>query len=136
MVAKRFTHVDQFNSDAVKFAGASASADVVAGENKNIDYTAPFDLLVTGAVVIVKGAKIDDKVSLQVAHPQAGVLETFVTDWFMSDDQSEQFALQLNYPANIPAGLIIRALYKAADGLIGTRQVRVNYLLHKVIQQE
>lgn len=134
MPAKRFTHIDQFNSDAVKFAGAAASGDVLALETKNVDYTVPFDVVLTGAVVIVKNASIDDKISLHVAHPVAGIMETFVTDWFMAEDDNQQFALQLNYPANIPAGLIIRAVYKA-DGVQLTRQVRINYLLHRVIEQ-
>ncbi|TXH10650.1 MAG: hypothetical protein E6R04_04775 [Spirochaetes bacterium] len=134
MVAKRFTNVDQFTSDNVAFAGAAASGDAVASETKNVDYSVPFDACLTGAVVIVQGAKIDDKVSLQVVHPTYGVLNEFVTDWFMADDQSEQFALQLNYPANVPAGLTIRAVYKAtADE--GTRKVRINYFLHKVVEQ-
>jgi hypothetical protein len=132
-MSKRFTHIDQFTSDAVKFAGAAAGGDAVAGQTVNIDYVAPFDLVITGAVVIVKNAKIDDLVSLQVVHPQAGVLDTFVTDWYVSETSDEQFALQLNYPANIPAGLILRAVYKA-NGTLATRQVRINYLLHKVIE--
>jgi hypothetical protein len=134
MTAKRFTNVDQFTSDNVAFAGGSAAGDAVANETKNIDYTVPVDLCLTGAVVIVHGAKVDDKVSLQVVHPSLGVLNEFVTDWYMADDQSEQFALQLNYPANVPAGLYIRAVYKATSE-VGTRKARINYLLHKVVEQ-
>lgn len=134
MPAKRFTHTNQFTSDAVKFAGASASDDAVADETKTIDYTVPYDLCITGAAVVVKGGSIDDKVCLQVVHPQAGVLDEFVTDWYMNEDRNHQFTIDLDYPANIPAGLIIRAVYKA-NSQAGTRNVRINYFLHKVIEQ-
>lgn len=134
MPAKRFTHTSQFTSDAVKFVGASAAGDAVADETKNIDYTAPYDLCITGAVVVVKGGNINDKVCIQVVHPQAGVLDEFVTDWYMTEDRNHQFAIDLDYPANIPAGLIIRAVYKAGAAA-GTRNVRINYFLHKVIEQ-
>lgn len=134
MPAKRFTHTSQFTSDAVKFAGKSAAGEAVADETKNIDYTVPYDLCITGAVVVVKNASISDKVCLQVVHPQAGVLDEFVTDWYMNEDRNHQFTIDLDYPANIPTGLIIRAVYKASS-TAGTRYVRINYFLHKVIEQ-
>lgn len=134
MTAKRFTHIDQFTSDAVKFAGKSAAGDAVASETKNIDLTVPFDLVLTGAVLIVNGAKIDDKACLQIVHPQAGVLDEFVSDWYMSESSDQQLALELTYPANLPAGLIIRLVYKAS-ATDGTRKARANYFLHKVMEQ-
>lgn len=134
MPAKRFTHTSQFTSDAVKFSGASAAGDAVADETKNIDYAVPYDLCITGALVLVKGGNINDKVCLQIVHPQAGVLDEFVADWYMNEDRNDQFSIDLSYPANIPAGLIIRAVYKASSAA-GTRDVRINYFLHKVIEQ-
>lgn len=133
---KRFTHVQQLTSDNVNFAGKSALGTATAGDTVNIDYTLPFDVCLTGATLIVKGGKTLDTVSLQVVHPQAGVLSEFITDWYIAEDQDVQFTMDISYPANLSTGLIIRAVYKAAVGLTGTRTVRINYILHKVIEQQ
>lgn len=135
MPAKRFTNVDQFTSDNVKFAGASAAGDVSENTNANIDYTCPFDLCITGAVLLVNGGKFGDKCCLQVVHPVAGVVDEFATDWAVASDQQKQFELALTYPANIPSGVKLRLLYKATSAE-GTRNVAINYLNHRVLQQE
>lgn len=135
MVSKRFIHIDQFNSDAVQFAGASATGDAAENTNTNVDYTCPFDLCITGAVLLVKDGKFGDKCCLQVVHPTAGVVNEFATDWAIASDTQKQFELALNYPANLPTGLKLRLLYKATSEA-GTRKVAVNYLNHKVLQQE
>lgn len=135
MPAKRFTHIDQFTSDAVQFAGSSATGDALENANSNIDYTCPFDLCITGAVLLVKDGKFGDKCCLQVVHPVAGVINEFATDWAIASDQQKQFELALTYPANIPSGLSLRLLYKATSEA-GTRKVAINYLNHKVLQQE
>jgi hypothetical protein len=135
MVSKRFIHVDQFNSDAVQFAGASATGDAAENTNTNIDYTCPYDLCITGAVMLVKGGVFGDKCSLQVVHPTYGVLNEFATDWAIAEDTQKQFELALEYPANLPTGLKIRLVYKA-NATAGTRKVAMNYLLHKVLAQE
>lgn len=134
MTAKRFINIEQFTSDNVQFAGLSAYGQVNASETKNIDLSAPFDLCLTGAVVIVKNAKVEDKVSLQIVHPNGTVLNEFVTNWYLAEDQQEQFALSLNYPANIPQGLILRVKYIATSGII-VRDVMINYLTHRVMEQ-
>lgn len=131
-MSTRFTHVDQFNSDAVQFAAAGVSSSATASETKDIDYTVPYDLCITGAVMLVKGAKFQDIVSLKVVHPVYGVINTFVTGWYIAEDSQKQFELQLNYPANLPAGLVVRATY-VATAEEGTRQIAINYLLHKVM---
>ena len=135
MVSKRFIHVDQFNSDAVQFAGAAACGDAAENTNTSVDYTCPFDLCITGAVLLVKDGKFGDKCCLQVVHPTYGVINEFATDWAIASDTQKQFELALNYPANLPTGLKLRLLYKATSEA-GTRKVAVNYLNHKVLQQE
>jgi hypothetical protein len=135
MTAKRFTHTDQFTSDNVQFAGASASGDAAENTETNVDYTCPFDLCITGAVLLVNGGKFGDKCSLQVVHPSYGVVNEFATDWAIASDQQKQFELALTYPANIPSGVKLRLLYKATSEA-GTRNVAINYLNHKVLQQE
>jgi hypothetical protein len=135
MVAKRFTHTDQFTSDNVQFAGSSAFGDAPENTNTNVDYTCPFDLCITGAVLLVKGGKFGDKCCLQVVHPTYGVVNEFATDWAIASDIQKQFELDLKYPANLAAGLKLRIYYKATSET-GTRNVAINYLNHKVLQQE
>jgi len=135
MAAKRFIHVDQFTSDALKFAGLSATGAAL-GAVTNIDKSLGFDVALTGAVLLVKGGRFGDRVSLQVVHPAAGVLEEFVTDWYVTEDAQKQFEIQLNYPANVPTGLILRVVYKADVDLDVARNVAINYITHRVIQQE
>ena len=132
--AKRFTHIDQFTSDNVNFAGKSATGTAAAGETVNIDYTLTFNACMTGATLIVKGGKQNDKVTLQVVHPLYGVVNEFITDWAVAEDQNTQFTMSIDYPANLPAGLTLRTVYKAQAGLIGSREVSINYFLHKVME--
>ena len=119
-------------SSDIMFAGAGVYGEAEESQTVNIDYTVPYDLCLTGAVLMVKGAKFEDTVSLKVVHPVAGVLATFVNGWFVVEDSQKQFELELSYPANIAAGLIIRATY-AATAEVGLRDVAINYMLHKVL---
>lgn len=134
MPAKRFTHNEQFTSDNVAFAGKSISGVAVASEIKAVDLLLTADHCLTGCLVLVHGAKIGDTTSLQIVHPTYGVVNTFATDWFMSSDRENQFILDLSYPANLAAGLTIRALYKATAEA-GSRTIMINYLLHRVVEQ-
>lgn len=135
MAAKRFTHIQQFTSDNVNFAGAGIRDTATSGQTKNVDYTVPFDVCLTGAVLIVVSAQNGDKATLQIIHPNGStILNEFITDWGIATDQQFQFSLDLSYPANIASGLIIRVMYEAA-GILGTRTIMCNYFLHKVIEQ-
>lgn len=128
----RFTSVKQFTSDNVKLRGQSSYGEAVANDTKNIDFDLSFTACLTGAQLIVKGGKIEDKISLQIVHPLAGVLSEFITDWFISEDSQRQFMLDIPFPANLPSGLKIRAVYKATEEE-GTRDILINWHLYEVI---
>lgn len=135
MASKRFIHIDQFTSDSVKFDGRGVSADAIENETKNVDLTLPHDVCITGSILIVVGGKVGDKVSLQVLHSSGIVVDQFVTDWFIAPDQAKQNEFQLNYPANVPSGFILRAVY-TSTAEAGVRTVMINHVLHKVLVQE
>lgn len=122
-----------FVKSKLKFSGQSISSVAQTGETINADLSLSEDYLLTGGVLIVKEAKISDRVSLQVVHPVYGVVNEFVTDYGMSEDQQVQFSLQLVYPAKLFAGLKIRCKYIASSDA-GTRTFILNLLLHKVLE--
>lgn len=122
-----------FVKSKLNFNGQSIYSTVEANENKNIDLTMTDDHLLTGGVLIVKEAKITDKVCLQIIHPNGTVLNEFVKDYRLAEDQQVQFKLDLNYPAKIITGLIIRCYYIASSDP-GQRTVALNLLLHKVLE--
>lgn len=124
--------VSDFEKSKLNFAGKSVTGVVNENEIINADYTLSDDMLMTGGVLIVKEAKITDKVSLQIVHPLYGVVNEFVTDYRLAEDQQVQFKLDLPYPAKILAGLTIRCKYQASEQN-GQRTFSVNLLLHKVL---
>lgn len=119
-------------SDQVEFNGQGVHAICLAAETKPIDLVLTDLHFLTGGELIVRGAKIGDKISLQVVHPVAGVLKQFVTHFRMCTDEENQSGFNLPYTAKLPAGLIIRAIYEAT-GEVGERSISINYMLHRVI---
>lgn len=124
--------VSDFEKSKLNFAGKSISATVNENETVNADYTLADDMLMNGGVLIVKEAKITDKVSLQIVHPIYGVVNEFVTDYRLAEDQQVQFNLELPYPAKLATGLTIRCKYVASEEK-ATRIFALNILLHKVL---
>lgn len=118
-------------SDQVNFNGQGVFATCLENETKNIDLTLTDAHFLTGGELIVKGAKSDDKVCLQVVHPVAGVLHQFVTDFRMRTDSENQSGFNLPYTTKLPAGLIIRAVYIATSE-VSERKISINYMLHKI----
>lgn len=126
------TSTDDLQSNQVTFNGQGVFATCIQNETKNVDLTLTDVNFLTGGELIVKGAKADDKICLQVIHPVAGVLNQFVTDFRMRTDSENQSGFNLPYTAKLPAGLIIRAVYKATSE-VGERKISINYMLHKII---
>ena len=131
------TYNPEKTSDFVKsklnFNGQAIRGEIEQGQTVTCDLTLTDDHLLTGGVLIVKEAKFLDKVSLQIVHPQAGVVNQFVTDWGMSEDQQVQFSLNLEYPAKLAAGLTIRCKYEASNDP-GQSSLVLNLRLHKVLE--
>jgi hypothetical protein len=106
---------------------------VTAGQTKNIDFALTDDsLLAGGTVLLVKGAAQGDKIDFQVVHPVAGVLLTFVKDWYVNPDSTKQDVPTAPYPAKLFAGLILRLVYYS----VGETDVwvAINYNKEKVLE--
>lgn len=125
--------VIDFEKGKLNFAGKSCIGTSLASEITNIDITLTEDHLLTGGILIVKGGMMLDKISLQVVHPTAGILNEFVTQYRVIQDSNRQFELMLPYPAKLFAGLILRCKYESSSEP-STRTIAINYLLHKVLQ--
>lgn len=123
---------DQFSKDFLNFDGKSASLVCNESDTQTVDLTMTDDCLLTGGALIVKNGHIDDRVSLQVIHPTFGVVNQFVTEYGIKEDQQEQFNMVLNYPAKIFAGLKLRLVFKSSSN-VGERKAVINYHLHKVL---
>lgn len=123
--------IADLQSDQVNFNGQGVFDVCIADETKSIDLTLTDAHFLTGGELIVKGAKADDKVCLQVIHPIAGLLHQFITDFRMRTDTENQSGFNLPYTAKLPADLIIRAVYKATSE-VGERKISINYMLHKI----
>lgn len=121
-----------FTKDMVLFSGKSIYFDAATNAVTEADLTLTDDMLLTGGQLLVKGGDIHDVISLQIVHPTLGVVSEFVTDWHINPDQTEQFILNMNYPAKLATGLKIRCKYTAYDSL-ANRDVCVNLYLHKVL---
>jgi hypothetical protein len=142
MINSTFNPMSEYelSKDKLNFAGKSASGilsveevngSIVANELA-IDITLADDHLLFGGSLAVKGGKFGDKVSLQVVHPQVGVLNEYITDYGIVEDQQKQFDIVNKYPAKIPAGLILRVKYIPCTEP-GIRSITVFYPLHKVL---
>lgn len=120
-------------ADALNFAGHGTYGECVAENTEvHIDLQLADDVLLTGGVLLVKGGKFEDKISMQVVHPTMGVLNEFVTDYRVVEDSQKQFDLSSAYPAKIYAGLILRIKYVSC-AIPGVRDIAANYYLHKVL---
>lgn len=122
-----------FVKSKLNFNGQSIRGEVETSQTTEADYILADDHLLTGGVLIVKEAKIGDKVSLQIVHPTLGVVNEFVKDYGLAEDQQVQFSLNLEYPAKLATGLKIRCKYVASDDS-AKRQFVLNLLLHKVLE--
>jgi hypothetical protein len=83
------------------------SATIDAGQTLNIDYQVTEDIVITGCDYKAVSCNMSDKITFQIVHPIAGVLNEFATDIFVRDYRQYSF-----YRAVVPTGLIIRVVYK------------------------
>ena len=130
------TSIADFNANNLNFAGKGASGSCTVTSSSNpvasIDMTLTDDCLITGGILMVKNGYFTDKLSMQVVHPTLGVVSEYVTDFRVVEDSQRQFELNINYPAKIPAGMILRIKYTPSTD-VGVRYISVNYMLHKVL---
>lgn len=114
----------------VNYNGVKRKEIVPPGETKNIDIIFSDDILLTGACFILTNSSSDDEIQIQIVHPNGiTVLNQFI-DWYAKDLDKD-----LPYPAKIPAGLIVRFVYKNTSE-INSVTCRINYSTHKIIAVE
>ena len=126
----RPTHKSQFESDKVDFDGKSISGATSESQTLNIELAIADDLLLTGGILLCRGAKWGDKVSFQVVHPVYGVVSQFVTDFLLKTDTEQQFNIDLEYPAKLSAGLSLR-IKLVTTSEVGSRDLACNLYLHR-----
>jgi phage tail sheath gpL-like len=119
-------NMSMVDKKAVNFSGQKISANVEANASTNIDLTLSDDSLFTGAIVYAPGACLDDEIKFQILMGSTVIIQ-FI-DWFVASGLNKEIA----YPAKIPAGLTMRAVYK--NTCSNQINVKINYSLHKILQ--
>lgn len=122
-----------FEASKLNFAGMGVYGECTENTTAYLDLPITDDMLMTGGMLNVKGGDFHDTVSLQVVHPTYGVVNQFVNNYRIIENTQRQFDITLNYPAKIYAGLILRISYTASS-TVGTRDISLNYYLHKVLE--
>lgn len=119
-----YANTDKFKASCQGFTGTAT-----AGQTTNIDYTVSATRYLTGVSVILKDQVFGDKITFQIVHPQAGVVEEFATNWNISADAQDQGTFEFPLRGKIPAGLKVRLAYTS----VGQTNVSVacNLILHR-----
>lgn len=129
----RPTHSSQFSSDVLNVYIISSEGLVNPLEEKVIDLLLTWDVLLQGVeTLLIYGGDKNDKISLQVVHPNYGVVNEFCTNYCIDSSIVTQRLNTPCYTAKLEAGLKLRLLYKASE-VPGIRDVKINWLLHKVL---
>jgi len=123
--------IKDFEKSKLSTANTGIIGTALAGQNTNVDFTLTDDCLMTGLQVLAKGSIFGDKITLQVVHPVAGVMSEFGTNINVPEVDEKKIDEKTEYPAKIPAGLIIRLIYTSTGAT--DVYVAVNYRLHKVL---
>jgi len=126
-------NTDSFEKSKMIKDAKGIKATIPFGTSANIDLTLTDDILLAGGTVfLARGAAQGDKVDFQVIHPVYGVVNQFITDWYINPDSTEQTVPAANYPAKLPAGLTLRAVYHSVGA--SDVWVAINFNLEKVLE--
>lgn len=116
--------------EKMRFRGLGISGTATKNTTTNIDYTLTEERYLSGARLLLKNQAWGDKANLEIVHPTLGVIDVFAEGWFLDPDNSNQGDIIRNYPAKLPAGLIIRIAYTSV-GVAVNVEVKVNLFLDK-----
>ena len=118
-----------FGVNEFRFRGKGIRTTVTAGETGNLDHTLAEMQYLNGGRVILENHSTNDELTFQVVHPQAGVLDEYISTWQVDIGQNLQESIILPYIAALPAGLILRVAYSSTGG--ADVIVKINYMLQK-----
>lgn len=124
-------NLNEFEKSKLNKDAKGVSVTIPAGTTTNLDMTLAHDYLTTGGSCIVIGAAQGDTVDFQVIHPVYGVVNQFITNWFINPTTSYQEIPTSFYPAKLPTGLILRVVYHSVG--LANVWIAVNYDLEKVL---
>jgi hypothetical protein len=86
---------------------SSPCITIPAGQSLSVDYNFTEFRYVTGAEYFRKNGNFEDRLHFQMVHPLLGVVDQFATSIHLQKD----YGFYQFYRANVPAGLIARAVY-------------------------
>lgn len=117
------------NPESYRFRGNATNWTTCTPGQTNLDVTpsATEVRYVDGGVIVCKDSNPGDYCTFQVVHPQAGVVEEYISKWFVLPGSG--YTEVTVYPARIPAGMILRVVYNNVGQT--NAQVGINYRLHK-----
>lgn len=114
---KRIAGVTSDSPTRVRFVGTH-DFNIAGNQTAQGDWTVPqlqyngenVTTIISGVEFKTVGGCDGDKVSLQIVHPIAGVMDEFGADVFIFKDTKTEIK---EHRAEVPAGLMVRAVYKS-----------------------
>ena len=124
------------NTDGFYFVGQGFSGVIPKNTTGTIDYKITQNLWLNGAQAIVKNGIWGDTCSFEVVdkdnilgYGSNVVINEFVSNWSIIEDQQDQGLVILPYAAMLPANLYIRVVY-VSTGSTNDVQFALNLFVH------
>lgn len=125
-------NISLFEKSKLNKDAQGVSVTVTAGATVNLDLILADDCVIAGGTCfLAKGSAQGDTVDFQVIHPVYGMINQFVTSWFMDPDSTLQPVPTSNYPAKLFTGLTLRVVYHSTGS--SDVWIAVNYNKEKVL---
>lgn len=125
---KQPTHLSAFlESEGKRFRGKGIfKLTIAAGATVSQDYLLTEERLLDAGHIKGYNTNFGDNITFEIVHPENGVLDTFLENWYVRDDPCKIHV----YPTLVPAGLILRLTYNNVGA--GEAKIIINGFLHKV----
>lgn len=126
-----------FATGDFQFYGDGNFSECPAGGTVQVEYVFAENLYVNGGELYVLGSALGDWIKIEVVHPQAGVVATYVAKRYVpmapAAGPSGYMKLATPYAAYISAGLKLRLTYNSTAAGGAAPKFAVNYDLHRAI---
>ena len=99
---------------------------IQADETTSIYWTADQEYYIDGVRFYIEGAEFGDSVNFEIWHPVVGLVDSFVTDWYVWDGSFKEDT----YAAKLLTGLQIKITLNKGLGNKGTVKCLFNAKLH------